>query len=196
MATKSSVGCIASVVVLIPLLIVAWYMAPLFLPMWRWQNLDFEVLSQQTKRPKAELEKKYKMLVRFGPRNNNEDDPIPWQVLSMSPAWDKENETDPPVMVRVSMLSDQTGEMPSGLLAGVGRQSYERFFRCDGWRLPPGTFGQDKKRPVVIIDMGTWQKVGMNEAIQYDGKISDRKFETDDKWEDRDDGWTPGGVAP
>lgn len=44
--TNSSASKIATIVVLIPLLIAAWYAAPWVLPVWKWQNVDFEQIAK------------------------------------------------------------------------------------------------------------------------------------------------------
>jgi hypothetical protein len=191
MASRASSGWIATFVVLIPLFIVGWFMLPLFLPMWRWQHIDWPVLATELKLPEERISQKFSVVVRSAPRGL--DDPIPFQITALKPTWQsmdpKTHDDENNLMVRVSLISDRTGEVPSGLTTGLGSTERDRWFRVEGWRLPPGTFGTNKKRPVFVADMATWEKMNVTDNLQNESKVRDRKIDVDDAWEDRDDGF-------
>lgn len=193
MATKNNLGCIAAIIVLVPVCIVGWFVAPLILPVWRWSNLDFPGLAVTTKLPQSYLEKRYTFTLRYNSRGDH--DPMPWQVMLCEPNWqvaegqERFDETD--LLVRVTLISDRTGEAPALLIAGVGSTIRDQFFKCEGWRLPPGTFGANGKRPVIVVDMSTWEKLGITKSLSLNGIVTDRHMENDDKLPEREDGYVP-----
>lgn len=176
---------IAAIAVIIPLLIVAWYVAPLFLPVWRWQYLDFEKLAKEKAVPVAELSRQFTVVVRHAARGDN--DPVPWQIVSMTPAWDKADEHE--YLVRATVVSDRSGAPPSQLLLNSGHRR-DIYFRATAWRLPPGSLGFNAKRPVIVYDGGSFEKLDISQAEAAAGNIKDGHWENDDL--EVDDGW----VAP
>lgn len=177
---------IAAIVVLIPLGIIAWYVAPWFLPMWAWQKLDFEKLARDKGVPVAELRREFTMVVRHAPRGD--DDPVPWQIVSMEPVWDKADEHQ--YLVRATVVSDRTGMPPSGLLLNSGHRR-DRYFRITAWRLPPGSLDFNRQRPVVVYRGGSLEKLDIPQAESADGTIRDARWENDDL--EVDDGWMAPG---
>lgn len=177
---------IAAIVVLIPVLILGWFIAPLFLPVWRWQNLDFEKLALEKGVPVSELQRKYQVVIRHAPRG--EGDPTPWQIMTMDPRWDKADEDK--LLVRVSAVSDRTGEPPSSFRLGSGHRR-DRYFSAMAWRLPPGSCGMNAKRPVLVYDGGSLEKLEIPQAEYMDAHVRQENWINDD--EEIEDGWAPRG---
>ncbi len=173
--------------VLIPVLVLGWYISPLFLPMWRWQNLDFEKIAKEKGVPVAELQRQYQVVIRHAPRG--EGDPTPWQIMTMDPPWEKADEDK--LMVRVSAVSDRTGEPPSAFKLGSGHRR-DRYFSATAWRLPPGSCGFNAKRPVVVYDAGSFDKLDVPQAEMMDAHVHQDRWPNDD--EEVEDGWEPAGA--
>lgn len=196
--TNSSASKIATIVVLIPLLIAAWYAAPWVLPVWKWQNVDFEQIAKDHAAEgytKEKLEKEFEMIVWYNPRKKGStgEDPCPYQIYDCKPPLksvypDAIDEVSPSkLLVRVSLVSDQDGGAISPMWIGVIPS--ERFFKITGHRLPPGILNKPKGRQVVLFKGMSMTKVELNQAtIMADqGKI----LENDDDFEDRFDGHEP-----
>lgn len=196
--TNSSASKIATIVVLIPLLIAAWYAAPWVLPMWAWQNVDFEKIAKDYASEgytKEKLEKKYEMVVWYNPRKKGStgEDPCPYQIYSCTPPLkndypDSIDENSPSkLLVRVSLVSDQDGGAISPMWIGVIPS--ERFFKITGYRLPPGSLNKPKGRQVVLFEGMSMTKVELNQGIVMadQGKTLDN----DNDFEHRFDGYEP-----
>lgn len=177
---------IAAIVVLIPVLILGWFIAPLFLPMWRWQNLDFDKMSLKYSIAKADLMRQYTVVVRYAPRG--EGDPVPWQVMTMDPPWEKSDEEK--ILVRTTFVSDRSGAPPSALQLGSGHRR-DRYFQAMAWRLPPGACGFNASRPVVVYDAGSLEKLDIRGAEEMDYRANQEGWISDD--EDVEDGWNKPG---
>jgi hypothetical protein len=191
-APSSSTSKIATAVILIPVLILAWFVAPWILPVWRWQNVDFEDLAKKSGIPESELRREFEMVVRYKPRYQKESDPIPWQIVNCKPPWHSVNpknlnEDKPPLIVRCSLINDKDGEAISKLW--VGQVPSERYFEIIGWRLPPGTFGKNPQRPVILFRGSSLKKMDLNAGLLKDSEVAG--WENDDEWKDRNDGWQP-----
>lgn len=192
--TNTSTSKIATIVVLIPILIATWFALPWFLPMWRWQNVDFEVLARDHAKngySKQILEQEFDLVVAYNPRGGrNSKDPFPFQILQSNPPWknshpDGVDEMD--LKVRCAVISERDGEPISKLW--IGNRPDESVFKVKGWRMPPGTFGKPKGRPVIIYQGFSLEKMELTQAINI--LNLSQQWETDDEWEDRDDGFTP-----
>ncbi len=146
------------IVVIIPFCALAWWVAPNFLPVWRWKNMDFIKLSQQLGLPKDQLEAVYTVQMRYAPRGLG--DPAPWQIMRQEPLFREEEEN---VWVRCSFISDRTGVSVSDLQLGSGTR-FDKFWHAKVWRFPPGTFGQNAKRPVLVYDARTLESFDKNQA--------------------------------
>lgn len=172
------------IVVIIPMLFIAYLISPLFLPRWRWENMsDWDKLAQSYSTPKAKLQQTYQLTIRYNARGDK--DPCPWQVISSQPLFDPENDPEQH-LVRVNLISDRTGEGPSKLHLGSGNYR-DLFFKTSAWRFPPGAFGQNKHRPVIIYDASTFDKLSTNEAYGMEGQMKSGNWTNDD--EDVDDGF-------
>lgn len=183
------------VVVIIPMLLLAYYISPLFLPRWRWENMrDWEALSVQLKQPVAKLKQTYEVVARYSPRG--EGDPVPWQILTSAPLFDPANEDESEHhMVRVTLVSDRTGEPPSKLRLGSGNYR-DVFFKGTVWRFPPGSFGFNRYRPVVVFDGSSFDKMESREAYTWDGEMKEAATKwTNDDTEIRDGFKVPGAPS-
>lgn len=182
---------VALIIVIIPILAVAYLISPLFLPRWRWENMSsWEQLATKYKQPVAKLQQEYQLLVRYKPRADG--DPMPWQILTSTPLYDPEND-DEHRLVRISLISDRTGEPPSTL--NVGSANYrDVLFRTSAWRFPPGAFGQNRFRPVVVYQGSTFEKCDNSEAYQWENSLKEPQWFSDD--EEIEDGFKkPDGEA-
>jgi hypothetical protein len=190
--TPSKTGArLALIVVLIPIGAVLYYLSPFLFPVWRWENMsDWNALSTKLGKPVAQLQKTYKVILRNNPRGEN--DPTPWQILSSEPAFDPENEA-PNHMVRCTLISERTGTPPSSLRLGSNYR--DSFFTGTVWWFPPGAFGFNKARPVLVYDGWAFDKLSSNEAFQWDGEMKDSQKWTNDDTE-IDDGYVVPGSAP
>lgn len=186
--TSRSVAFIAAVVVLVPLLIGAWFALPLFLPMYLWTKVDFRAIAQRYGMSEEALRTKFSMRVRYEPRG--EGDPHPWQIIDMQPAWNTVHpaaEDESEVLVRCVFLSANDGQPPSTML--IGGTYKDRYWRVQGWRLPPGSLGHHPKRPVVIYDPMSKELMDITSADMTRREV--QRWESDDEWPERDDGWSP-----
>lgn len=187
MATPSKNGSrLALIAVLIPLGFLLYYISPLVMPRWRWEHMDnkWEELASSTKLPQTKLKQVYDVVVRYKPRGDK--DPLPWQVLTSTPLYDPQNDEEFHI-VRVTLISDHTGDPPSSFLIGSGNYR-DVFFKGKAWRFPPGTFGFNKFRPVVVYDGWNFDKLESTEAYRWDGEMKETtKWVNDDT--DIEDGY-------
>ena len=192
--TNSSVSKIAMLAVIIPMGALAWFIAPWFMPVWRWQNLDFAAMAKEHEKEKLTesiLRTEYDMLVWYSPRKPG--DPIPFLIVSCNPpihtVWpDYTNESTPPLLVRATVVSERDGEPISKIW--VGATPEERFFKIRGWRLPPGSLGKPQKRQVVVYQGFSLEKLDIGLGVQKRSDI--QGWERDDnprEWPERDDGF-------
>jgi len=185
--TPSKTGArLAALFVLLVLLGIGWVASPLFLPRWRWSNIEpnWEGLAQQAKVPVARIKQTYNVVVRYHPRADN--DPMPWQMLTSDPLFDPEND-EPNHAVRVTLVSERGGEPPSKMR--LGSLNYrDLFFKGKVWRFAPGSFGFNKHRPVLVYDAWDFEKVDLGEAHRWEGEMTENTKWTNDD-EDIDDGF-------
>jgi hypothetical protein len=179
----------ATLVVIAPVLILMWFLAPLALPIWRWRNLDFDKLSKDFNVPVTELKTEYSVTLYYHPRTQT--DPMPWQMLDLNPTWlsinDKHND-ETGELIRCTLMSERDGTGPSKFFLGSG--SYrDIFWKAKIWRLPPGSFGKNKFRPVVVYKAFELEKCDMTECEVLQSEMQNRgtrSWTNDDK--DVDDG--------
>jgi hypothetical protein len=162
--------------------------------MWRWQHVDFPTIARDAHLDEKLVRKKYEVVFRYAPRGNNEDDPFAFQIVTMHPTWlstDERNHADEDhTLVRCCAISDKTGQPPSKLF--IGGTYKDRYFRATAWRLPPGSFGMGKKRPVLLYIGMSLEKLSLGEISMLDPEINrSGTWQNDDEWEERDDGWDP-----
>jgi hypothetical protein len=187
--TNAAVGRTVAIIAAIPILIVIWFLLPLFLPMYEWMNIDVQAIAQQTGKPVEQLQKELKLSVRYNPRGDG--DPMPWQIITSDPQWavvDPQAEDENRVLVRCTFLSARTGEPPGTTF--INNTFKDRYYNATAIRLPPGALGQNAKRPVVIYR--TLDKMDVTKAMQT-MSATDQGFENDDTWEERDDGFRKPG---
>ena len=196
--TNSSASKIATIVVLIPILIAAWYAAPWVLPMWAWQNVDFEQIAKDHASEgytKEKLEKEFEMIVWYNPRKKGSsgEDPCPYQIYDCKPPLksvypDAIDENSPSkLLVRVSLINDHDGAAINSVWVGV--TPAERFFKITGHRLPPGILNKPKGRQVVLYKGMSMTKVELNQGMSM--SMDAKTVENDDDFEDRFDGYEP-----
>lgn len=192
--TNTSTSKIATIVVLIPILIAAWFAAPWVLPVWYWQNVDLEAIARDHAKDgytKESLATEFEWIVFYNPRGGrSSQDPCPYQIYSSKPAWKSTypNSVDEhQLMVRVSLICENDGEAISKLWVGV--TPGECFFKIKGLRFPPGTLGKPKGRPVLVYQSLSLEKVDLSQGISM--VTQTKEWENDDLWEERDDGFTP-----
>lgn len=192
--TNSSASKIATVVVLIPILLGAWYAAPWVLPMWKWQNVDIDVIAKDHAHDKegytkARLEHEFEMVVWYNPRKNSKKDPCPYQIFSCTPPLKQvypEAVDEDKLLVRVSLVNDHDGAGISNMWIGV--TPAERFFKIVGQRLPPGSLpGKPPGRQIVLYKGMSLSKVDLNLAVPL--AMETKQLENDDMWEERFDGF-------
>lgn len=182
---------LAMIMVIIPMVAVAYFISPLFLPRWRWENMsNWEELAQKLGKPKEQLQKTYVVVMRHAPRG--EGDPTPWQVISSEPLYDPEND-EPKHKVRVSLINDRNGEPMSRLRLGSGNYR-DQFFKGTVWRFPPGAFGMNKFHPVLVYKASDFDKVESMEAYRWSGEMSDGQNWTNDD-DEIEDGFKKPGAA-
>ena len=149
--------------------IVMWLAAPLAFPVYRWTQVDFELIAMEHKLKNVDLSVPRKMLLRYSPRNKK--DPVPWQLVVFTseetPSWvvDKEgNKVDEwQTLVRVDLRSDRTGE-PPGTMFIQSNIAQDLYYEAEVWRLPPKSLGADHPRPVVLMKHSTMEKLDINMA--------------------------------
>lgn len=192
--TNTSTSRIAVIVVLIPIVMAAWFAAPWVLPMWRWQNLDVEAIAREHQSKgytKDKLATEFEWIVYYNPRGGRSSgDPCPYQIYQSTPAWksiypDEADEHE--LMVRATVISEQDGEPISKMWVGV--TGGESFFTVKGWRLPPGSLGKPNGRPVLVFQGFSLAKVDISKGISMASQA--KMWENDDLWEERDDGFSP-----
>ncbi len=181
---------ITAAFVLAILAILGWAIAPLFLPLYRWIDVDFQKEAASKNVPLEELQKEYDIFLFYDPRG--EGDPAPWKIVDMIPewggestaAWEKNEEYD--IEVRCILISDKTGKPPSTLY--VGSFPKDRYFGCKGWRFKPGSLGQTSTRPVVMFNSMSWHKLDPGQFRAYQQRNLD---DGDDYFPEYDDEWYP-----
>jgi hypothetical protein len=191
--TKSSVSKVALLIALIPVGIAVFYVAKFFLPVWLWMNVDFAKIARDSGAAESQLRKEFTMKVRYAPRGDG--DPIPWQIIEMTPAWsevDPSHDDEFQTLVRVHFIAAKHGGPPSQLILGSGGAAgfQDRYFDAKGYRLPPGSLGYPKARPVVVY---TELEKMTNKGTSgfWDATVKEKGWMSDDDWEGRADGWEP-----
>jgi hypothetical protein len=188
--TNKNVAAIAFVAVMVPILVGAWFALPFFAPMYLWTKVDLRAIAAAKSVPESALATKFDLQVRYNPRGDG--DPLPWQIISMAPTFQSvypNAEDEQELLVRCTFISGNDGKPPSTTF--INNTFKDRYFRCKGIRLPPGSLGFNAKRPVVVYDRMSLSTMSITDADMTMRSVS--SWETDDEWEDRDDGWSPPG---
>jgi hypothetical protein len=170
MAGSAASSKVVSVFLLLGFVILLYIASPYVLPTWRWLHVDFEKIAAQQKEPEAQLRQLYDVQLWYHPRGPT--DPCPWQIVSMSPAWnslDDKRDDEDHVLIRCTFICEGDGKSISSLWLGSGNYR-DRFWRAKVWRFPPGSFGFNSKRPVLVwklrsnekLDFGTCEVLDAN----------------------------------
>ena len=181
--TNRSISYVAYIAVFVPILIGAYFASFSFLPMYWWTKVDLAKISASSGISQSSLETKYELEMRYNPRG--EGDPLPWQIITMKPAWAAEDEAE--LLVRCTFISQNDGQPPSTTF--INNTFKDRYFKVTACRLPPGSLGFNAKRPVVIYERMSLEKMSITDAIQNQSAV--QVWESDDLWDKRDDGWEP-----
>jgi hypothetical protein len=193
--TNTSTSKIVTIIVLIPILLGLWYVAPFALPMYKWQHVDLEKIAREHKDKGytlQSLQKEFTFIVWYNPRGGRgSNDPCPWQIVESNPPWKSvyPNDIDEEkLLVRASLVDERDGEAISKLWIGVNPS--EAFFRIKGFRLPPGTLGKPQGRPVILFQGLNLEKLDLTDGLNRESTV--KQWENDDEWYDiRDDGFRP-----
>jgi hypothetical protein len=189
--TKSSVSKVATLLVLIPIGIAAWFAAPFLLPVYRWQYVDFQEMAKKYDITESELRTEFSMVVWYNPRIGVSNDPSPFQIVESTPSWKSINPKNidealpTPLLVRCTVISDKDGEPISKLW--IHNLPSERFFKVRAWRLPPGALGKNAKRPVLLYS--SFETEDPNYGVPKAEAV--KGWENDDHMRERDDGIGP-----
>lgn len=178
---------------------IAWFLAPFFLPMYRWMKVDFAKEAQAaTSRgfpcTEDQLKTVFDVEVAYHPRGDN--DPRPFVLMRMTPdyfsvypddnwSWDEES-----LALRIVFIGDRTGTPPSDFNFGGGTYQH-RYFKAKAWRFQPDSLGfKTEERPVILYDEMTLDKFSIGEAqVRHEQLINPRI------WTPDDDGYEPPSAA-
>lgn len=176
MAATRTTKLVATIAGIVPVLIIAWLISDLFLPVWRWQNVDWAKMARELKMSEEQVRQPRLATLTWRPRG--EKDPVPWQLINLSPPWG-EGEEDR-LLVRCSLISERTGTPPSALHTGSGHRR-DRFFTAKVWRFPNGSFGLNAYRPVLVYDAWSFDKCDVTAAEGWMGTIFTPEWSNDDE---------------
>jgi len=189
---KNSASSIITFFILALFGVVAWYIAPMFLPVYRWQHVDFtKIAADATKRgiPTTTALVSTEFDVEFAYLSRGEGDPRPWVLLGMKPTWAEatgdDSNDESGKAVRCNVIGERTGLTVSQFLLGSNHYK-DRFFIAKAWRLPPGSPGLDPERPTLLYKGGTLEKMDYGKAESLNFSLRDPKI-----WEPDEDGWEP-----
>jgi len=191
----SSTSAVVTLIVLGVIGVIFWKVSPIFLPRYRWTHVDFAAIAKNASAkgtPTTEERLRTEFDIEFGyyPRGKNKaNDPRPWVLLKMSPAWHtftgNDADTEEGVIKRCVFISDRTGQ-PLGEEQINAGQAKDRFFRGKAWRLPPGSLGLDSEHPIILVEMMEMQRMTIMEADVLSESLRNPKL-----WEAEDDGYDP-----
>ena len=191
----SSASKIVALIVLIVIGTIFYNVSHLFLPRYRWVSVNFEEIAQKaTARgmPTTADKLRTKFDVEFGyyPRGKKPDqDPNPWVLLKMTPAWHEftgnDDDSEVGIARRAIIISDRTGEPLSGFALGSG-QFKDRYFRAKAWRFPPGSLGKSSDRPIILVEAMELEKFDIGAAEVINAALRDPT-----QWTPDDDGYEP-----
>lgn len=193
---KNSGSTIVALFIVVVLGVVAWFIAPMFAPVYRWQHVDFAAIAADATRrgiptTTALVSKEFDVEFAYVPRGPG--DPRPWVLLGMSPSWAEatgdEGNDEAGKAIRCNVIGERTGKSVSEFLLGSNHYK-DRFYEAKAWRLPPGSIGLDPERPTLLFKGGTLEKMLYTKAETLHFALRDPK-----SWEQDDDGWVPAAAA-
>ncbi|MFW5829098.1 MAG: hypothetical protein ACOCXA_02450 [Planctomycetota bacterium] len=168
--------------------VLAWLLVPLFSPVWLWWHVDRDpqAFARAMDVPVEQITKEYVGTVVYRPRA--EGDPIPWQLVDSQPMYETDKIQEWDVLVRAHLISGGDGE-PPGLLM-LGSTTKARFYKLRFRRFPPGSFGFESPRPVLVYDPMSMevQPIGIGKSMESMLKEYDEDHWI---WPERDDAWQP-----
>lgn len=184
-----------SIFVLVVIGTIAWFLAPWFLPVYRWLHVDFEKIAAQAKTngyhvTTEQVSTIYKVEFAYLPRHKT--DPRPFVLLKMDPPYydivpdDDWSVDEDGLLLRCTVINDREGKPPSEFYYGSG-QFKDRYFKAEAWRLPPKSLGLSTgDRPVILYNAMTLEKLSIGEAQGRQGRVDDPRLSIPDE-----DGWAP-----
>ena len=189
--TNKNVAFIAVIAILVPCLIGLWFALPMFIPVYLWTKVNLRQIASANSVPEASLATKFKMRVRYNPRG--EGDPMPWQIIDSTPEWKvvyPQQEDEAELLVRCTFISGNDGAPPATTF--INNTFKDRYYKVEGLRLPPGSLGFNGKRPVVVYNRMSLERMDISNADMTQRTVL--SWENDDLWLARDDGWSPPGA--
>jgi len=190
--SQSSSSKIITLFILVVFGAVGWFIAPMFLPMYRWLHVDFsKIAADATKRgvPTTTAQVSTVYDIEFAHVSRGPNDPRPWVLLKMTPPW-SEVTGDPAddeegKAIRCTVIGERSGLTVSDFMLGSNNFK-DRFFQAKAWRLPPGSLGLDQERPILLFQGMSLEKMEHGKAESLNWALKDSK-----SWEPDDDGWAP-----
>ncbi len=186
-ATSNSSSKIAAYLITAVLLIAGFFISKLFLPWYRWLEVDFAAIARKSQLQEAFVRKEYDVTVGWQPRG--EGDPNPWVLLDQKPTWAEatgDPDTDETNFARRCVfINDVSGGTVSKFSLGGTYQHW--FYSAKVWRLPPGSLpGKGRNRPILLYKDLSLEKVSIGEAQVFYEALRDPK-----RWERDEEDWTP-----
>ena len=169
-------------------LVILWYVVPLFSPVWLWWQVDRDPMTWAKVHDTTveQIQKEYKGTVVYRP--HGKDDPIPWQLVTSTPVYETKDIIEYDVLVRAHLLNGGTGNPPGTLMLSSTLKG--RFYDITFRRFPPGSFGCNSPRPVLVYDPISMSVKAIGEGKGLE-RILDKVEEDHWIWPERDDGWKP-----
>ncbi len=190
---QSSTSRIMTIFILGVIGTIAWFIAPLFLPMYRWLQVDYAKIAQTAQAngyqvTAEQVATKYTIEFIYLPRHPS--DPRPFVLLKMDPPYydvvpdDDWSVDDDGVLVRCTIINDRQGQPPSDFMLGAGHFK-DHFFVAKGWRFPPKSLGLNTgDRPVIVYDSMSLDKMEYGAAQQIHSNLNNPTIyvHDDDDW--------------
>ncbi len=189
-ATSNSSSKVAAYLITAVLVIAGFFISKLFLPWYRWLDVDFAVIAKKNNLTEAFVRKEYDVTVGWQPRA--EGDPNPWVILAMTPNWaDATGDPDQDeanFARRCTFINDISGGTVSKFSLGSTYQHW--FYTAKAWRFPPGSLpGKGLKRPILLYKDLSLEKLSIGQAQLFYESLRDPK-----QWEADTEDWTVPGA--
>ena len=170
------------VVIALIIAAVGYILAPWFIPMYRYTQVDLGEIARQYNTTEQTLNQVYEVELYYNPRRFavKAKDPAPWQVLTCTPPHPDFYDF---VATRVLLINDHTGEPPSKLrLSSVDRES---FFTARVRWLPPRSLGGKVQRPILLYEGFSFARLDTSASLNWQQQL--KAGFADGFWEYDDD---------
>lgn len=172
------------------ILLVGFFFARFFLPLWAWMNIDEQAIAREQGLDPARLRIEYDGIVYYDARGP--EDPAAWQIIYTQPVYETEDIYEDEVRVRVHLINGATGAPPGTLMMGTTER--DRIRRCRFKRYPAGSLGFTDTRPVCVYDPSSFSSPSIGECRGWVSQL--KNFPNDEEiWPERADGWQPTRAA-